>query len=76
VLADEPTANLDTSTAMQLIDLMRELNRGLGSTFVFSTHDPRLLDHAQRIVRLCDGKVTGDFSGTEENHAQVSAVGL
>jgi putative ABC transport system ATP-binding protein len=76
VLADEPTANLDTCTAMQLIDLMRELNRGLGSTFVFSTHDPRLLDHAQRIVRLCDGKVTGDSREVEENHEQVSAVGL
>ena len=76
VLADEPTANLDTRTAMQLIDLMRELNRGLGATFVFSTHDQRLLDHAARIVRLCDGKVTDDSEIREGNDAQVSAVGL
>jgi putative ABC transport system ATP-binding protein len=77
ILADEPTANLDTRTATQLIDLMRDLNRGLGLTFLFSTHDQRLLDHTDRVVRLCDGKVVEDSSFEEEmNHAQVSAVGL
>ena len=45
VLADEPTANLDTHNATQLIDLMRDLNRELGLTFIFSTHDQRLLEH-------------------------------
>ena len=45
VLADEPTANLDTHNATQLIDLMRDLNRSLGLTFIFSTHDQRLLEH-------------------------------
>jgi len=60
VLADEPTANLDTSNATQLIDLMRELNRSLGLTFLFSTHDQRLLEHTPRIVRLCDGRIVSD----------------
>lgn len=60
VLADEPTANLDTGNATQLIDLMRELNRSLGLTFIFSTHDQRLLEHTPRIVRLCDGRVVED----------------
>jgi putative ABC transport system ATP-binding protein len=76
VLADEPTANLDTKTARQLIDLMRELNRRLGLTFVFSTHDQRLLDQTGRIVRLCDGKVIEDTDDQEVRDAQVSVVGL
>jgi len=76
ILADEPTANLDTATARQLIDLMRDLNHRLGLTFLFSTHDPRLLDRAERIVRLCDGRITEDITTREENDAQVSAIGL
>ncbi len=57
VLADEPTANLDSGTASEILDLMRELNRSLGTTFVFSTHDPMVMDYARRLVRLRDGKV-------------------
>ena len=60
VLADEPTANLDTQNATQLIDLMRDLNRSLGLTFIFSTHDQRLLEHTPRIVRLTDGCIISD----------------
>jgi putative ABC transport system ATP-binding protein len=60
VLADEPTANLDTHNATQLIDLMHDLNRRLGLTFIFSTHDARLLEHTDRIVRLCDGQIESD----------------
>jgi putative ABC transport system ATP-binding protein len=60
VLADEPTANLDTHNATQLIDLMHDLNRRLGLTFIFSTHDARLLEHTDRIVRLTDGEVVSD----------------
>ncbi len=60
VLADEPTANLDTRNATQLIDLMHDLNRRLGLTFLFSTHDQRLLEHTDRIVWLCDGQVVSD----------------
>jgi putative ABC transport system ATP-binding protein len=76
VLADEPTANLDTHTARQLIDLMRDLNRTLGVTFLFSTHDQRLLDRTDRVVQLCDGRVIGDTNSEEVNDAAVSAVGL
>jgi putative ABC transport system ATP-binding protein len=68
VLADEPTANLDTRNATQLIDLMRDLNRSLGLTFLFSTHDARLLEHTDRIVRLCDGKVTTDTTHEGGSH--------
>jgi putative ABC transport system ATP-binding protein len=71
VLADEPTANLDTRNATQLIDLMRELNRSLGLTFIFSTHDQRLLEHTPRIVRLTDGRVASDSAEEGVSHEQV-----
>ncbi|HUH62023.1 MAG TPA: ABC transporter ATP-binding protein [Terracidiphilus sp.] len=76
VLADEPTANLDTQNATQLIDLMRDLNRSLGLTFIFSTHDQRLLEHTPRIVRLCDGRVVADTQAAEVNQAQLSAPAI
>ncbi len=60
ILADEPTANLDTATSEALIDLMAELNRELGTTFVFATHDTRLMERAQRYVRLVDGAIVTD----------------
>ncbi len=60
VLADEPTANLDGENAELLIDMMRELNRKHGTTFVFSTHDPRVINHARRVVTLVDGCVAKD----------------
>ena len=72
VLADEPTANLDTRNATQLIDLMRDLNRSLGLTFIFSTHDQRLLEQTARIVRLTDGRIASDNQG--ESHGQVLAA--
>jgi len=55
---------------------MRELNRELGLTFLFSTHDQRLLDHTDRVVRLCDGKVVDDSTAKEESDAQVLAAGV
>jgi len=58
VLADEATANLDTHNATQLIELMRALNRDLNVTFVFSTHDQRLLDRADRVLWLTDGRLS------------------
>jgi putative ABC transport system ATP-binding protein len=67
ILADEPTANLDTHTASQLIELMRNLNRKLGLTFLFSTHDQRLLERTDRVVRLCDGRVVEDTGQTAES---------
>jgi putative ABC transport system ATP-binding protein len=59
VLADEPTANLDSVTGQNIIDLMRDLNRKDGTTFVFSTHDPKVMAHASAIVRIADGRVAG-----------------
>jgi putative ABC transport system ATP-binding protein len=60
VLADEPTANLDSGTAEKLLALMEQLNRDRGLTFVFSTHDPLVMARARRVVRLQDGRVVGD----------------
>jgi putative ABC transport system ATP-binding protein len=57
VLADEPTANLDSVTSEQIIDLMQQLNREKGVTFLFSTHDPRIMQHARRVVRIADGRI-------------------
>ena len=60
VLADEPTANLDRATSDALLDLMVTLNRDLGTTFVFATHDAHLMERAQRLIRLVDGAVDSD----------------
>lgn len=60
VLADEPTANLDSDTGSALLDTMLDLNRRQGTTFIFSTHDPMVMRHARRIVRLKDGKIVED----------------
>jgi putative ABC transport system ATP-binding protein len=57
VLADEPTANLDSKTSFEILDLMVELNRESGTTFVFSTHDPRVTRYAKRTIRLEDGGI-------------------
>lgn len=57
ILADEPTANLDSATGLALIEHMRRLNREAGVTFLFSSHDPRLLEHVDRVVRLEDGRI-------------------
>ncbi|MGD8394773.1 MAG: ABC transporter ATP-binding protein [Candidatus Eiseniibacteriota bacterium] len=60
VLADEPTANLDSQTAIELIQLMRRLNEDRGITFVFSTHDGRIMERARRLVGLRDGHIETD----------------
>jgi putative ABC transport system ATP-binding protein len=59
VLADEPTANLDSSTGEAIIALMLEINRRDGTTFIFSTHDPKVMSQAHRVVRLADGLIVG-----------------
>jgi putative ABC transport system ATP-binding protein len=59
VLADEPTANLDSQTGANIIDLMRELNRKDGTTFLFSTHDQKVLSHANAVIRIADGQLQG-----------------
>lgn len=60
ILADEPTANLDSKTAMDLIDMMRRMNEESGITFLFSTHDERVMRGARRLVNLTDGRVDKD----------------
>jgi putative ABC transport system ATP-binding protein len=62
VLADEPTANLDSATGEAIIDLMLDINRRQRTTFIFSTHDPRVMAHAHRVVRLSDGRLDGGSS--------------
>ncbi|MCX6127677.1 MAG: ABC transporter ATP-binding protein [Proteobacteria bacterium] len=57
VLADEPTANLDSATGERIVNLMKEINRTHKTTFLFSTHDPQVMKHAGRIVRLKDGQI-------------------
>ena len=57
VLADEPTANVDSEAAATILDLMEQLNRDKGVTFLFSTHDQRVMDRARRLIRLRDGRL-------------------
>ena len=70
ILADEPTANLDSASAIALLDVMEQLNRTTGTTFLFSTHDPMVMERAHRLIRLRDGQLTGD----EKRGGQVAAV--
>jgi putative ABC transport system ATP-binding protein len=60
ILADEPTANLDSATAISLLDVMERLNRTTGTTFIFSTHDPQVMERAHRLIHLRDGQIMGD----------------
>ena len=60
VLADEPTANLDSHATSQLLDIMKKLNEDENITFIFSTHDQRVIDKALRVITLEDGKVISD----------------
>ncbi|MGA1867931.1 MAG: ABC transporter ATP-binding protein [bacterium] len=60
ILADEPTANLDSKTGSQLLDMMKELNEKTGMTFIFSTHDPMIMKRARRLIVLKDGEIASD----------------
>ena len=60
ILADEPTANLDSGTGSELLEMMRELNRRTGMTFLFSTHDRMVMERADRVITLHDGRVVKD----------------
>jgi len=60
ILADEPTANLDSKSAGNLLDIMAKLNKEDNMTFVFSTHDPRVIEKARRVITLVDGKISSD----------------
>ena len=61
VIADEPTANLDSVSGSQVLDLMHDLNENLGVTFLFSTHDPMVMERARRVVHMKDGRITEDI---------------
>ncbi|MCC6624380.1 MAG: ABC transporter ATP-binding protein [Deltaproteobacteria bacterium] len=63
VLADEPTANLDSETGRQILDLMREMNHADHTTFLFSTHDAQVMSYAHRVVRIADGKIVDQGGG-------------
>jgi putative ABC transport system ATP-binding protein len=62
ILADEPTANLDSVTATALLEVMEQLNRNHGTTFVYATHDPQVMEHAKRLIRLRDGQIISDVA--------------
>jgi putative ABC transport system ATP-binding protein len=63
ILADEPTANLDTPNGKQVMEIMTRLNQETGVTFVFATHDPRVIQYARRVVTLRDGLIVEDKAG-------------
>jgi putative ABC transport system ATP-binding protein len=63
ILADEPTANLDTENGEQVMEIMKKLNKETGTTFVFATHDPRVIKYAGRVVTLQDGLIVKDSNG-------------
>ena len=60
ILADEPTANLDSETGIQLLEMMRNFNRDQQMTFIFSTHDPMIMERASRLITLTDGRIVKD----------------
>jgi putative ABC transport system ATP-binding protein len=62
ILADEPTANLDSATATALLEVMEQLNRAHNTTFVYSTHDPLVMERARRLIRMHDGKIASDVA--------------
>jgi len=69
ILADEPTANLDTESAMNLLDIMNRMNKEQNVTFIFSTHDQRVIDRARRVITMVDGAIHKD----EEQHVAEQA---
>jgi putative ABC transport system ATP-binding protein len=62
ILADEPTANLDTASAMNLLDMMQKMNEDQGITFIFSTHDQRVIERARRVITMVDGAIDSDVN--------------
>lgn len=74
VLADEPTANLDSRSASNLLDIMAKLNREENITFLFSTHDQRVIDRARRVITLVDGKIASDTAAVSTKHEDGSMV--
>jgi putative ABC transport system ATP-binding protein len=67
VLADEPTANLDADNSHHILDTMEDLNRELGTTFLFSTHDQKVIEHLRRKISLVDGRIDNDETIGDED---------
>ena len=67
VLADEPTANLDTENGTQAMDIMKKLNEETGTAFIFATHDPRVMAYASRVVKMQDGRILDNGNGINPN---------
>jgi putative ABC transport system ATP-binding protein len=67
VLADEPTANLDSKTSEEVLKVMVKMNKELGTTFIFSTHDPLVMDYARRMLEIRDGLIAEDRRREEIN---------
>jgi len=65
VLADEPTANMDTANGAQAMEIMQRLNQETGTAFIFATHDPRVMSYAQRVIELQDGRVISNGEPTQ-----------
>ena len=68
ILADEPTANLDTKSASDLLDIMANLNKEENMTFIFSTHDSRVIERARRVITLVDGRISSDTAAVQISH--------
>jgi putative ABC transport system ATP-binding protein len=76
ILADEPTANLDTPNGKQVMEIMTRLNRETGVTFVFATHDPRVISYARRVVTLRDGRIVENGQAQTQKAAAGVAAGV
>lgn len=74
VLADEPTANLDSKSASNLLDIMAKLNKEENITFLFSTHDQRVIDRARRVITLVDGRIEKDTASVSTKHEGADLV--
>lgn len=74
ILADEPTANLDTKSASNLLDIMSALNKEENITFLFSTHDQRVIDRARRVITLVDGRIVKDTAAVSTKHEQAGMI--
>jgi len=73
VLADEPTANLDSATGDAILLLMKKVNRNIKTTFIFSTHDAKIVDLADHVIRLKDGLVTENYKRSAESTTMAGA---
>jgi putative ABC transport system ATP-binding protein len=74
VLADEPTANLDSVTGASILELMKELNQQEGTTFVFSTHDQAVMALASRVVRVLDGRIVSGATSSSSTSSPTAAA--